>query len=90
MITFVTKNPPEKSHSSEVEGRKKTEGKSLKTQRQGCTLMAVGRYYAGDFLPSAMFGAQQGAHAGAGRAKIVALLRILVSLAGHGSLGRKT
>lgn len=38
-----------------------------------CALMAVCRYYAGDFLPSATFGAQQGAHGGAGRAKIVAL-----------------
>lgn len=53
-------------------------------------MMAVGKYYAGAFLPSAMFGAQQGAHGGAGRTKIVALLRILVSLAGHGSLGRET
>lgn len=52
--------------------------------------MAVGRYYSGDFLPSAPFGAQQGARGGAGGTKIVALLRILVSLAGHGSLGRET
>ena len=91
MTTFVTQKTPESySRKFALCSTKKTKGKGLKTQRQGCTLMAVSRYYAGDFLPSATFGAQQGAHGGAGRTKIAALLRILVSLAGHGSLGRKT
>lgn len=89
MITFVTGKHTRRISRRCVCSTKKTEGKSLKTQRQECALMAVGRYYARDFLPSAVLGAQQGAH-GAGCTKIVALLRILVSLAGHGSLGRET
>lgn len=54
-----------------------------------CTFRVVFRYYEWDSLPSAMLGAQRGRHDGSGCSKIVALLRILVSLAGHGSLGEK-
>lgn len=64
---------------------KRKELKSRKTRARICAPGVVLKDHVGDSLPSAMFGVQQEAHDGAGCTKIVALLRNLVSLAGHSS-----
>lgn len=69
---------------------RKKKKRTEKPKNKSEDLRVVSRDHAGDSLPSAMFGVQHGAHAGAGCTKIEALLRILVNLAGHGSLGRKS
>lgn len=58
-------------------------------QNKACAPGVALKDHAGDSLPWAMFGVQRGAHARAGCTKIGAVLRTALSLAGHGSPGRK-